>query len=408
MFDNFFKNKVLFIQRSDDPESNPELITLEYLETLLERNSPSHSNLIFHQVDTRLKSIAEMFSLLQSKKSFVLCNESHLELSREILERTDLSQLKDQTLIGFFTSATTGNPRVVFHDITQFLSRYKTTKNPIRSICFYKPDHIAFVDVLLSTISCGGLIVFQNHFNALKAIEDIEHFKVTHLFASPSFLSLICHSIVDWNQLSSLKQISFGSELMPDNLLDVFAVSLPDVKLKNVYATTQALKRKPEFDPSNPSYYKFGKEGIDYQIMDGELKLRKPDSLRFVIKNFEVVEANEWINTGDIVEVNTNGYYKLIGRNFDFINVGGEKILPKTIEDILLKLEAINDVKVYGEKNELMGEIVCADIVKKHPIEDEILKQEIREIVKQKLMPQAMPIKINFVNEIKLSERLKR
>jgi acyl-coenzyme A synthetase/AMP-(fatty) acid ligase len=407
-FSNFPEDKVLFVRGSKDDEDQEDVVTVKEMEKYMGLSMPPYQEIMFPIMNTSAFGLAGFFSLLNYSNPILLCSEYHLSLAHEILETTDITKLKGKPLIGFFTSATTGAPRAVFHDIPEFLSRYPKGNKPIQSICFYKADHIAFIDVLLSTIASGGVMVLQEHYNPGQAIDDIEKNDVTHLFCSPSFLNLLCKSETDWNRLSSLEMICYGSELMPGHLKALLTSNLPGVKFRNVYATTQALRRHTIYDPLDPDFFRLGVADIDYQIVDGELKLRKPSSLRYVIKNFEVHEAGEWINTGDIVEVNERGYYRIIGRNADYINVGGEKVLPGRIEEILKQLDEVADIKIYGEQNELLGEMVCADVVKGRNSDEGSVKDAIRALARQELRPEEMPVKITFVETIKLSERLKR
>ena len=65
--------------------------------------------------------------------------------------------------------------------------------------------------------------------------------------------------------------------------------------------------------------------------------------------------------TGDAVEVDGE-YFKILGRKSELINVGGEKVYPNEVESIIQEIENIAEVTVYGEKNPLTGNIVCARI----------------------------------------------
>lgn len=408
MFDQFPKNKIIFIDSNSEGKEVVSAISVEAFEAAINRSKTTSESMIPFVIRPSIASLVDFFSLMQSRKSCIMCSKYDLEYVTKMMEATKLAGLKEEALIGFFTSATTGKPTIVFHDISEFIARFKPGVRPLHSICFYKPDHIAFVDVLLSTIASGGSMVLQEHFNALKAFDDIQRFNISHLFASPSFLNLMFSDAADWTKLKSLKQICYGSELLPKTLLAKIKKNLPEVSLKNIYATTQALRPQINHDALDATFYKFGEEGLHYRIENDELYLRRPASLRYLIKNDQVLEAPDWIATGDMVIFNTHGFYKVVGRRSDLINVGGEKILPKHIEDILLELAEVKDVKVYGEPNAILGEIVCADIVSSAHSIPSVLKEKIRSFAVQKLKPEEMPIKINFVTEIRLSERLKR
>ena len=76
--------------------------------------------------------------------------------------------------------------------------------------------------------------------------------------------------------------------------------------------------------------------------------------------------AEGWMCTGDKVESNGD-YIKFIGRNSDIVNVGGEKVFPSEIENLLIQDENILDATVYGVKNQLMGFVLNAEVCLLNP-----------------------------------------
>ena len=92
-----------------------------------------------------------------------------------------------------------------------------------------------------------------------------------------------------------------------------------------------------------------------------------------------------WFKTGDLVETTEDGYIKIIGRNKEVINVGGEKVLPSEVESIILSIPEIDDVMVYGEKNIITGQTVVCDVVLNNQIETKEIKKILRKYCKDKL-----------------------
>lgn len=84
-----------------------------------------------------------------------------------------------------------------------------------------------------------------------------------------------------------------------------------------------------------------------------------------------------WYMTGDIVEVDSKGYLRILGRQKEVINVGGQKVLPTEVEEVLMQMPEVTDCIVYGEKNLITGQIVVADIVLNRRIDDMLLKRKI-------------------------------
>jgi acyl-coenzyme A synthetase/AMP-(fatty) acid ligase len=65
--------------------------------------------------------------------------------------------------------------------------------------------------------------------------------------------------------------------------------------------------------------------------------------------------------TGDAVEVDGE-WIRVLGRHSDVINVGGEKVHPAQVEDVLLELDGVIDVEVHGEPNAIVGQVVVARV----------------------------------------------
>jgi acyl-CoA synthetase (AMP-forming)/AMP-acid ligase II len=107
---------------------------------------------------------------------------------------------------------------------------------------------------------------------------------------------------------------------------------------------------------------------------------------------------NDWLHTGDIGYFDKDGYLFLVGRKDDLINIGGEKVFPKEIEDILKLMEKIDDVAVKGITDALLGQIVKAFIVTKNGVH--LKDDEIYSFCKGKLENYKIPRIIKFLDKL--------
>ena len=114
-----------------------------------------------------------------------------------------------------------------------------------------------------------------------------------------------------------------------------------------------------------------------------------------------------WFKTGDAVEVDGD-FFKILGRKSELINVGGEKVYPQEVENLILSIEHVLDVQVYGEKHPFTGNIVCAKIVFDDKCDMEMLKKEIKQTCKKKLQSFKVPVKIFISTETLYSNRYKK
>ena len=112
--------------------------------------------------------------------------------------------------------------------------------------------------------------------------------------------------------------------------------------------------------------------------------------------------------TGDLVEELENGYIRIVGREKEVINVGGEKVLPSEVESFLMQMEIIKDALVRGEKNAITGQSVVADVVIIEGLETKKAKSMIRLFCKKNMPMFKVPTKINFLEQTNISNRAKK
>ena len=105
---------------------------------------------------------------------------------------------------------------------------------------------------------------------------------------------------------------------------------------------------------------------------------------------------NNWLHTGDIGYFDNDGYLFLVGRKDDLINVGGEKVFPQEIEDVLKLMDEIDDVAVKGIPDKLLGKIIKAYIITKDGIK--LKDHEIISFCKGKLENYKIPKTIEFLD----------
>jgi acyl-CoA synthetase (AMP-forming)/AMP-acid ligase II len=115
-----------------------------------------------------------------------------------------------------------------------------------------------------------------------------------------------------------------------------------------------------------------------------------------------------WFMTGDSVEVKGE-YFRILGRKSELINVGGEKVYPQEVENVILAFSGISDVMVFAEKNPIVGNIVCANIkLNEEPEDPKKFIQQLKTYCRTQLQPFKIPVKVFIVDDIAHSERFKK
>jgi long-chain acyl-CoA synthetase len=109
---------------------------------------------------------------------------------------------------------------------------------------------------------------------------------------------------------------------------------------------------------------------------------------------------NGWLYTGDIARMDEDGFFYIEDRKKDMVNIGGFKVFPREIEEVLYEHPKVKEVVVAGCQHRVRGEILVAHIVPKNGGDTRELKREIRKFAEQRLSTYKVPRRIEIVTEI--------
>src|SRR5258708_4592857 len=147
---------------------------------------------------------------------------------------------------------------------------------------------------------------------------------------------------------------------------------------------------------SGPGWRTFGKAGFEHKIVDGVLWIRSASAMLGYLNAPSPFDADGWFNTQDLVE-REGEYIRILGRKSELINVGGEKVHPTEIENVLLQVDNVKDVTVRGQPNPLTVEVVPAKITPLGPEEPDTLKRRVRQFFHARLERYKIPAAIDVV-----------
>ena len=289
--------------------------------------------------------------------------------------------------IEYETSGTTGEPKKVYHNYNSLTKNIKIDKNLIESIWGLTYDYkkIAGSQVILQSFLNNSTIV-NLYGKSKKEIHDlIEYQKITHISGTPTFYKLLIDGGFVYN---NIKQLTLGGEVSENYLLNKLTINFPNAKVTNIYAST-------EFGTlltTNGQYFKITEKNHNLvKIVDDEIVVHS--SLLSQDTNLE------WFNTGDKIEWVDDDNFKIVGRQTNMINVGGVKVNPIKVENLINSLEYVLISFVYGIKNSLMGNVVSVDLVLKFDKSIKDIKFDLRNL----LEPYEVPLKINIVEKININ-----
>lgn len=115
---------------------------------------------------------------------------------------------------------------------------------------------------------------------------------------------------------------------------------------------------------------------------------------------FEPFDEGRFV-ADDLAEISADGTVVLTGRASELINTAGRKVNPREVEEILMQIEGVRQVKVYGEPAGARGEVVAAAIV----ASPDVTRENVRAFCRERLSPHKVPRIVKLIKEIPVDER---
>ena len=320
-----------------------------------------------------------------------------------------------------YTSGTTGWPkgvmathRNIWHNCRKFGGVHFT---PDDTIMVATPIFHCWglVNGTFGMLSAGGSVITVERFHPEKALDDIERFKPTVFQGVPPMYNLLLKQPdLGKRDISSIVFCLSAATKMPENL-----IRQVEEKLKWRYAEAWGLTEVSCVGATSPyTETRIGScgRGMDDAVMkvidekgetlpageQGELCVKGTCVTNGYLNKPEATagafDAEGWFHSGDIAYMDDDGYAYIVDRKKDMINVGGEKVFPSEVEDMMLEHPKIKDLVIVGIPDDLRGEAPKAFIV---PGEGETLTlEEVREFCKPRMAPYKIPLAVEFLDEI--------
>jgi len=308
----------------------------------------------------------------------------------------------------FFSSGSTGKPKGILHDLERVASKFIKNRSPVVAIPFLMFDHFGGFNTILAITASLGTVVSVAERSVARICGAIQQYRVSLLPTTPSFLNLLmaarAHEAYD---LASLRRITYGTEVMPQATLDRLSRALPGVVLQQTYGLSEVgvLASKSRDDGS--LWMRIGGEGFQTKVVNGILLIKSEYSMVGYLNAPSNFDAEGWFNTQDKVEEDDE-YFRILGRVTDLINIGGQKVYPAEIEEIIMTIPNIVDVAVFAESNALLGQIIVARVALAEPEPLDSLKSRIRVACKASLAAYKVPSKVLIATDNIYTHRHKK
>jgi long-chain acyl-CoA synthetase len=258
----------------------------------------------------------------------------------------------------------------------------ETERALIAAPMFHKNSAMTMKTVLLA----GGSCVVLPGFDPVQVIRAIDRYKITYLGGVPAMYRMLLNETgeLDRCDVSSVRFASAGSAPVTVDLLDEFQ-RVFGAPIAEGYGLTEGgpdVLLGPRWGITKPGSLGLPIPGCQVQLraLDrsgevaaggvGELWVRSP-GVTPGYHNLPAVTAERirdgWLATRDLMRRDEDGYYYFVGRYDDLINVAGENVYPKEVEQLLLRHPAVADAAVVGAPHPLRGQVPVAFVVRRGP-----------------------------------------
>jgi long-chain acyl-CoA synthetase len=401
-FESIPENAIVGLEGDFSPE------TIAILYALIQNNYVVVPFDINHrEKNTKKYEIAELDYIIRvnDEKNISIDKLSGKPLKHDLYKK--LFYLNHPGLV-LFTSGSSGTPKAALHNFTLLLNKFKTKRKALKTINFLLFDHWGGLNTLFHIMSNGGGVVILQNRTPDYVCELIDKYKVELLPTSPTFLNMLLISrAYERFSIDSLKIISYGAEPMPEVLLKNLNKLFPNIVLQQTYGLIELGVMRSKSEGNGSLWVKIGGEGYQVRVIDNMLEIKSESAMLGYLNAPSPFTEDGWFITGDSVEVNGD-YFRILGRKSELINVGGEKVYPQEIENIILDIEGVNDVLVYGDHNPLTGKVVCAKVFYVGDLLKKELINKIRSRCRSKLETFKVPVKLEIVDNPFRSDRFKK
>jgi len=313
------------------------------------------------------------------------------------------------------TAGTTGAPKLARHSLARLLGRVHAPSPGQAAptwLLTYHPAAFAGLQVLLTALAGGGrLVATIGKDAATLARAALEH-RVTHISGTPTFWRAFLVALGNEAAAVPLRQITLGGEAVDQAILDRVAALFPQASITHIYASTEAgaLFAVHDRQAGFPSrWLREGVDGVALRIREGVMEVRSPRAMEDYVLGTGTASLTDdgWLVTHDLVEERGERVV-FLGRADFVINVGGAKVSPDEIEAVVLEVDGVSEVRVFGAANPISGQVVVAEVVTSNGHVQDIVRRAIIEHTRARLQLYKVPRVIRFVDAIPYSSAGKK
>lgn len=341
------------------------------------------------------------------------------------IETTGTNESTGEPGVVILTSGTEGPPKAIRHTWQSLLKTVRGRDDRTKPGPWDKPS-CWFMGFRLSLyaglqvlgqglVEQGTVVIPGSSSTADEVLTLMQASGVTHASATPSYWRrLLVFADEQGMRSLSLRQITLGGEAADQALLDSLIRLYPQARITHIYATTE-LGRCFAISDGRAGFpeklLRAGEiPGVELRVAGGELWARSIHAAP-ATDSAEPSRAGTselpWIATGDLVTI-ADGRVQFTGRKSELINVGGNKVHPTVVEQVIRAVPGVRDAIVFGQPSSIAGFLVACQVVPDEGIDWDPLRAQILESCHARLRRHEVPRLIEAVREIALTPAGKR
>ncbi len=271
---------------------------------------------------------------------------------------------------------------------------------------------------LKATLMTGGRLVILPKFDPGTYLQATDRYRGTFISGVPAmFYMMLRDPAIETGNFDAVRLIQCGSAAVSEQLIRALQVHFPNAFVGDGYGLTEGgpdVLFSPTWGIRRLGSTGLALPGISIRVETedgrqaavdevGELLVKNPGVTVGYYKDPERTAArftsDGYLRTGDLARVDHEGFVYLAGRVDDMINVGGEKVYPKEVEEVLLKHPAVHECVVVPVPHEIKGAAPVAVVVRRA----ETTGDELRQYALQNLPAYAHPRAVYFVDAMPLN-----
>ena len=330
-----------------------------------------------------------------------------------------------------FTSGSTGEPKgvMITHkniiaNTESIIEYLKLTADDVLHIVL--PFYYCYGLSLLHThLKVGGSVVFNNNFMFLGAvINDLKKYRCTGFAGVPSHFQVLLRKSKSFKseKFPDLRYVTQAGGKLHKAFIQEFIDNQPDITFYVMYGQTEATARLSYLPPERlvDKLGSLGKAipGVELELIDekgepvlesgvvGQLIARGDNIMKGYLGDKADTEAtlkDGWLHTGDLAYRDEDGFFFHTARQKEIIKVGGRRISPKEIEEVIVTIPGVVDCSISAIYDEILGEALKAEVVVADLNDNSLDELTMKKICGEKLALEKIPQVFEFSSRMRVA-----